>query len=65
MALKLLVPFFSIAGGIAAAQLFRARGLEGVAPDDAFSKLVTIVVPSGYGILGVIGAGQKVQLSRQ
>ena len=57
MALKLLVPFFSIAGGIAAAQLFRARGLEGVAPDDAFSKLVTIVVPSGYGILGVIGAG--------
>ena len=39
MALKLLVPFFSIAGGIAAAQLFRARGLEGVAPDDAFSKL--------------------------
>ena len=57
MALKLLVPFFSIAGGIAAAQLFTARGLEGVAPDDAFSELVKFVVPAGYGILGIIGAG--------
>lgn len=57
MGLKLLVPFFSIAGGIAAAQLFSARGLEGVAPDDAFSELVKMVVPAGYGILGIIGAG--------
>ncbi len=57
MGLKLLVPFFSIAGGIAAAQLFSARGLADVAPDDAFSELVKLVVPAGYGILGIIGAG--------
>lgn len=57
MSLKLLVPFFSVAGGIAAAQLFSARGLMNVAPDDAFSELVRIVVPAGYGIMGIIGAG--------
>lgn len=57
MGLKLLVPFFSIAGGIAAAQLFSARGLTEVAPDDAFSELVKLVVPAGYGIMGIIGAG--------
>ena len=57
MSLKLLVPFFSVAGGIAAAQLFSARGLMNVAPDDAFSELVRMVVPAGYGIMGIIGAG--------
>ena len=57
MSLKLLVPFFSVAGGIAAAQLFSARGLTNVAPDDAFSELVRMVVPAGYGIIGIIGAG--------
>ena len=28
-----------------------------MAPDDAFSELVKLVVPAGYGILGIIGAG--------
>lgn len=55
--LKLLVPFFSIAGGIAAAQLFSAVGKSDIAPDDAFPELVKLVVPFGYGIIGIIAAG--------
>lgn len=56
--LKLLVPFFSVAGGVAAAQLFAAR-LPGVAvaPDEAFPLLVKMVVPAGYGLVGIIAAG--------
>ena len=58
-ALKLAVPFFSIAGGVAAAQLFSARFPEGqtVAPDEAFPILVNMVAPAGYGIIGIILAG--------
>ncbi len=56
--LKLLVPFFSIAGGVAAAQLFRAR-MEAVtvAPDEAFPVLMSLVIPSGGGLMGLIAAG--------
>lgn len=58
-ALKLMVPFFSIAGGVAAAHLFAARIPVGetVAPDEAFPILVNMVAPAGYGIIGIILAG--------
>jgi len=56
--LKMLVPFFSVAGGVAAARLFQVRHPEQVvASDDVFSYLVDMVVPSGYGIIGIITAG--------
>ena len=60
--LKLLIPFFSVAGGIAAGHLFRARVASGELaalpqPDDAFSMLVRLVVPAGYGLAGLIAAG--------
>ena len=60
--LKLLIPFFSVAGGIAAGHLFQARVDSGELaalpqPDDAFSMLVRLVVPAGYGLAGVIAAG--------
>ena len=56
--LKLLVPFFSIAGGVAAAHLFRARlASTAVAPDEAFPVLVGLVVPAGLGLIGLIAAG--------
>ena len=56
--LKLLVPFFSVAGGVAAAQLFSARMPDQmVAPDEAFPLLVKMVVPLGYGLVGIIAAG--------
>ena len=60
--LKLLIPFFSIAGGIAAGHLFQARVASGELealpqPDDAFSMLVRLVVPAGYGLAGIITAG--------
>jgi SSS family solute:Na+ symporter len=56
--LKLSVPFFSVAGGVAAAQLFSARLPDvSVAPDDAFPTLVAMVVPGGFGLMGVVAAG--------
>ena len=56
--LKLTIPFFSIAAGVAAAYLFRDRyGVAAVKPDDAFMMLLGKVVPSGYGLLGLILAG--------
>ena len=56
--LKLTIPFFSIAAGVAAAYLFRDRyGLTEVKPDDAFMMLLGKVVPAGYGLLGLILAG--------
>nr|MCU0354798.1 sodium/solute symporter [Cytophagales bacterium] len=56
--LKLTVPFFSIATGVAAAYLFQSRfGTQSVLPDDAFLRLVGTVVPSGYGLVGLILAG--------
>lgn len=55
---KLLIPFFAIAGGVAAAQLFQARlGGLNVAPDAAMPELIKMVVPVGYGLFGVIIAG--------
>lgn len=56
--LKLTIPFFSIAAGVAAAYLFKnSWHLEGVQPDDAFLVLMSKVVPSGYGLFGWILAG--------
>jgi len=57
--LKLLIPFFSVACGVAAAHLFRLRfgGLQQVLPDDAFLQLIATVVPAGYGLIGFILAG--------
>jgi SSS family solute:Na+ symporter len=57
--LKLTIPFFSIATGVAAAYIFNARlGVgHGIKPNDAFLQLIQIVVPLGYGLLGVIMAG--------
>jgi solute:Na+ symporter, SSS family len=56
--LKLTIPFFSIAAGVAAAYLFKTRfNITDIKPDDAFLKLMNVVVPSGYGIMGLILAG--------
>jgi SSS family solute:Na+ symporter len=56
--LKLLVPFFSIAGGVAAAQLVAARmGDVQVAPDEAFPVLMSLVLPAGGGLMGLVAAG--------
>jgi len=56
--LKLLIPFFAIAPGVAAYYLFQKR-LPGqtVAPDTVFPELVGLVIPVGYGLIGIIGAG--------
>jgi len=43
---------------VAAAYLFQSRfGAKSVLPDDAFLRLVGTVVPSGYGLVGLILAG--------
>ena len=56
--LKLTIPFFSIAAGVAAAYLFKYKyGLYNVKPDDAFVYLMGQVVPNGYGLIGLILAG--------
>ena len=56
--LKLLIPFFAIAGGVAAAQLFEARLPDQVIdPDAATPELIRLVIPAGYGLLGIIMAG--------
>ncbi len=56
--LKLVIPFFSIAAGVAAYYLFKARFGEGaVKADDTFIMLLKTVVPSGYGVIGLILAG--------
>ncbi|WP_128546230.1 SLC5 family protein [Larkinella soli] len=56
--LKLSIPFFSIASGVAAYYIFNHRfGAGSVKPDDAFLKLMATVVPSGYGIIGLTLAG--------
>lgn len=56
--LKLMIPFFSVACGVAAGYLFKIR-LAGITvlPDDAFLHLVQTVVPTGYGLTGLILAG--------
>lgn len=56
--LKLIIPFFSIGAGTAAFYLFKARyGLNVIKPDDTFLTLLKTVVPSGYGLTGLILAG--------
>jgi SSS family solute:Na+ symporter len=56
--LKLTIPFFSIAAGVAAAYLFQYKyNLKNVQPDDAFIFLVGNVVPGGWGLIGLILAG--------
>ncbi len=56
--LKLLIPFTSIGGGIAAYYLFQQR-MPGVAIDSdaAFTEVVKLVIPPGLGIMGFIAAG--------
>lgn len=55
---KLLIPFFAIGGGVAAAQLFAARLPDTVIdPDAAMPELIRLVVPMGYGLMGIIVAG--------
>ena len=60
--LKLLIPFVSIATGVAAGFLFESRLATGELtalplPDDAFPLLVQMIVPAGYGLVGLITAG--------
>lgn len=56
--LKLLIPFFAIAGGVAAAQLFELRFPDRlIDPDAATPELIRTVVPAGFGLVGVIMAG--------
>ena len=60
--LKLLIPFVSIATGVAAGFLFESRLASGELaalplPDDAFPLLVQMIVPAGYGLVGLITAG--------
>lgn len=56
--LKLIIPFFSIAAGVAAFYLFKARfGADAIKPDDTFITLLKTVVPSNYGFIGLILAG--------
>ena len=56
--LKLLIPFFSIGTGIAAYYLFQIKEPnEPVVSDIAFTKLMTLVVPVGWGLFGLIAAG--------
>ncbi len=62
--LKLLIPFFAIATGVAALYLFSDKMSidpssvkRQIDPDAAFTELVKIVIPAGIGIVGVIAAG--------
>ena len=60
--LKLLIPFVSVVGGMAAGHLFQARVDAGILPalpqpDDAFPLLVQLIVPAGYGLIGLVTAG--------
>ncbi len=54
--LKLLLLFITILPGVAAVHLFRERGMS-VLPDDVFPTLVKLLVPAGYGLVGIIVAG--------
>lgn len=56
--LKLIIPFFSIAAGVAAFYIFKNRfGANQVKPDDTFLTLLKVVIPAGYGVMGLILAG--------
>ncbi len=55
--LKLLIPFMSIGGGIAAYYLFKQRNLD-VPQDAAFTVLLkTVVAPIFPGLVGLVAAG--------
>ena len=54
---KLLIPFMSIGGGIAAFYLFKERGMN-VDQDAAFTELMKLLVaPVGFGLVGIVSAG--------
>lgn len=54
---KLLIPFMSIGGGIAAFYLFQKRGMN-VTQDAAFTELMKLLVaPVGFGLVGIVAAG--------
>ena len=56
--LKLLIPFFAVATGVAAYYLFQTRFPDrSIPPDTAFTELVLLVVPIGTGIVGLMMAG--------
>ncbi|MGJ4754019.1 SLC5 family protein [Leptospira kmetyi] len=56
--LTLTIPFFTVLTGVAAYHLFRNLGESNpIDPDEAFSKLVAFVIPSGYGFGGIVLAG--------
>lgn len=56
--LKLLIPFFAIGTGVAAYYYFQtAMPDRRIASDAAFSELVPLVIPVGYGLIGLISAG--------
>ena len=56
--LKLTIPFFAIGTGVAAYYLFQERLPDRTIDSDAaFSELVKLVIPVGYGIVGLISAG--------
>ncbi|TGL64659.1 SLC5 family protein [Leptospira sarikeiensis] len=56
--LSLTIPFFTVLTGVAAYHLWsQSQSTLSVDPDEAFSRLVSIVVPSGYGFGGLILAG--------
>ncbi len=54
---KLLIPFFAIGTGVASYYLFNELGIEKPDSDAAFPELARLVVPVGYGIVGLIAAG--------
>ena len=57
--LKLLIPFFSIATGVAAFYMLDERlGDHGIVQDVVFAELIRLVVsPLGFGLVGLIAAG--------
>ena len=55
--LKLLIPFFSIAAGVAAFYVLKDRARTNVHPDAVFAEVLILVVPIGVGLIGLIAAG--------
>jgi SSS family solute:Na+ symporter len=56
--LKMLIPFFAIGTGVAAFYLFQKVSPDReIDSDAAFTELVKLVIPVGYGIVGIIAAG--------
>lgn len=55
--LKLLIPFLSIASGVAAYHYFKSAGLETVIlPDTALPELLGRILPAGFGLAGLIAS---------